>query len=173
MDQDQAKNVQSSLEHTTLEKVTSFTQIYYDPDPQNTIVARDEEWVREYYELPDEEDNSARCSPWLLRIQLNNRVMTDKNLQMRDIREKIVNTFLGDIDCIATDDNAEELVLRLRILKDGEEDGDEEDHKFLQSIEANILTELTLKGIIGIQKVFMRKEIINVYDQEKGAFDRQ
>ena len=27
---------------------------------------------------------------------------------MRDLREKVVNTFLGDIDCIATDDNAEE-----------------------------------------------------------------
>lgn len=89
-------------------------------------------WVREYYELPDEEDNSGRCSPWLydsnqlkkikkviiefnrfalniflrfdiiiinylyfvsqnrLRVQLNNRVMTDKKLLMRDLREKIV-----------------------------------------------------------------------------------
>ena len=43
MDQDLAKDIQSNLEHTTLEKVTSFTQIYYDPDPQHTLVARDDE----------------------------------------------------------------------------------------------------------------------------------
>ena len=30
--------------HTTLEKVTSFTQIYYDPDAQATVVGRDEEY---------------------------------------------------------------------------------------------------------------------------------
>ena len=33
-DREAAKNVQCSLEYTTLRKVTQATEIYYDPDPQ-------------------------------------------------------------------------------------------------------------------------------------------
>ena len=44
--------------------------------------------------------------------------MTDKKLSMREVGERIIGDFMGDLDCIFTDDNAEELVLRLRILKD-------------------------------------------------------
>lgn len=37
-DQDSAKTVQAHLEHTTLEKVTSYAQIVYDPNPVETII---------------------------------------------------------------------------------------------------------------------------------------
>eukprot|EP00928_Gymnodinium_smaydae_P047443 TRINITY_DN31665_c0_g1_i1.p1 TRINITY_DN31665_c0_g1~~TRINITY_DN31665_c0_g1_i1.p1 ORF type:complete len:1888 (+),score=418.53 TRINITY_DN31665_c0_g1_i1:157-5820(+) len=182
--QERAKDVQSVLEHTTLEKVTSFTQIFWDPDPVNTRVLDDKEWVAEYYELPDEDDNPDRCGPWLLRIQLSNKVMTDKKLTVREVGERIIRDFLGDLDCIFTDDNAEELVLRIRLLKEQAEmeqdpqpfdpnnDKDDKDFKFLRTIEANILKEMTLKGILGIKKVFMREDTIAKYDKAKGKFER-
>eukprot|EP00449_Zooxanthella_nutricula_P049003 CAMPEP_0198601680 /NCGR_PEP_ID=MMETSP1462-20131121/149819_1 /TAXON_ID=1333877 /ORGANISM="Brandtodinium nutriculum, Strain RCC3387" /LENGTH=1832 /DNA_ID=CAMNT_0044333415 /DNA_START=69 /DNA_END=5564 /DNA_ORIENTATION=+ len=182
--QERAKDVQSNLEHTTLQKVTSFTQIFWDPDPVNTRVKEDKEWVTEYYELPDEDDNPDRCGPWLLRIQLSNKVMTDKKLTVREVGERIQNDFLGDIDCIFTDDNAEELVLRIRLLKEVEEmnappepynkyeEKEDKDFKFLRSIEANILKEMSLKGIIGIKKVFMREETIAAYSDAAGKFER-
>ena len=50
-DQEHAKDIQSTLEHTTLEKVTSFTQIYYDPDAQQTVVGRDEEYSIFYFSI--------------------------------------------------------------------------------------------------------------------------
>ena len=65
----QAKNVLCRLEHTTLKKVTANTAIYYDPDPQNTVIAEDQEFVNVYYEMPD--FDPARISPWLLRIELD------------------------------------------------------------------------------------------------------
>eukprot|EP00446_Apocalathium_sp_SHHI-4_P036444 CAMPEP_0177312394 /NCGR_PEP_ID=MMETSP0368-20130122/10862_1 /TAXON_ID=447022 ORGANISM="Scrippsiella hangoei-like, Strain SHHI-4" /NCGR_SAMPLE_ID=MMETSP0368 /ASSEMBLY_ACC=CAM_ASM_000363 /LENGTH=1657 /DNA_ID=CAMNT_0018771443 /DNA_START=18 /DNA_END=4992 /DNA_ORIENTATION=+ len=183
-EQERAKDVQSMLEHTTLQKVTSFTQIFWDPDPVNTRVKEDQEWVQEYYELPDEEGNPDRLGAWVLRIQLSNKVMTDKKLTVREVGERIQNDFLGDIDCIFTDDNAEELVLRIRLLKEPadigqpaepfnpHDDKEDKDFKFLRSIEANILKEMTLKGIIGIKKVFMREETINEYNKVKGKFER-
>jgi len=182
--QERAKDVQSMLEHTTLQKVTSFTQIFWDPDPVNTRVAEDKEWVSEYYELPDEDDNPARCGAWLLRIQLSNKVMTDKKLTVREVGERIIRDFHGDLDCIFTDDNAEELVLRIRLLKEVQEmnaeagpfdpgdDKEDKDFKFLRSIEANILKEMTLKGLIGIKKVFMREDTTSAYDEAKGKFER-
>lgn len=75
------------LEHTTLRKVTANTAIYYDPNPQSTVVAEDQEWVNVYYEMPD--FDVARISPWLLRVELDRKHMTDRKLTMEQIAEKI------------------------------------------------------------------------------------
>ena len=41
-DAEKAKNVLCRLEHTTLMKVTANTAFYYDPFPQNTVIAEDQ-----------------------------------------------------------------------------------------------------------------------------------
>ncbi len=46
-------------------QVTANTAIYYDPDPQHTVIAEDQEFVNVYYEMPD--FDPTRISPWLLR----------------------------------------------------------------------------------------------------------
>lgn len=58
-------------------QVTSNTAIYYDPDPQNTVIAEDQEFVNVYYEMPD--FDVSRISPWLLRIELDRKKMTGKD----------------------------------------------------------------------------------------------
>lgn len=70
-----------------MRKVTANTAIYYDPDPLNTVIAEDQEWVSIYYEMPD--IDVSRISPWLLRIELDRKRMTDKKLSMEQISEKI------------------------------------------------------------------------------------
>ena len=64
-DAEKAKAVLCRLEHTTLRRVTANTAIYYDPDPQNTVIKEDQEFVNVYYEMPDFDPN--RISNWLLR----------------------------------------------------------------------------------------------------------
>lgn len=130
--------------------MTANTAIYYDPNPQNTVVAEDQEWVNVYYEMPD--FDVTRISPWLLRIELDRKHMTDRKLTMEQIAEKInaggrrppqprrlhltssffttikqfflVFNFLpgfgDDLNCIFNDDNAEKLVLRIRIMNSDE-----------------------------------------------------
>ena len=56
--------------------MTANTAIYYDPDPQNTVIAEDQEFVNVYYEMPD--FDQSRISPWLLRVELDRKRMTDK-----------------------------------------------------------------------------------------------
>nr|GFC43726.1 hypothetical protein [Tanacetum cinerariifolium] len=79
---DQAKNVQCALEYTSLRSVTQATEVWYDPDPMNTIIEEDVDFVKSYYEIPDEEIDMDKISPWLLRIELNREMMVDKNLLM-------------------------------------------------------------------------------------------
>lgn len=57
-------------------QVTANTAIYYDPDPQNTVIPEDQEFVNVYYEMPD--FDPTRISPWLLRIELDRKRMTGK-----------------------------------------------------------------------------------------------
>ncbi|KAH8312801.1 hypothetical protein KR044_012979 [Drosophila immigrans] len=160
-DAEKAKNVLCRLEHTSLRKLTANTAIYYDPDPQHSVIAEDQDFVNIYYEMPD--FNPNRISPWLLRIELDRKRMTDKKMTMEQIAEKITMGFGDDLNCIFNDDNADKLVLRIRIMnnEDGkfvdEEDALEkmEDDMFLRCIEANMLSDMTLQGIEAITKVYM------------------
>ncbi|XP_014661495.1 PREDICTED: DNA-directed RNA polymerase II subunit RPB1-like [Priapulus caudatus] len=160
-DAEKAKDVLCRLEHTTLRKVTANTAIYYDPDPQNTVIAEDQEFVNIYYEMPD--FDPTRISPWLLRVELDRKRMTDKKLTMEQISEKINAAFGDDLNCIFNDDNAEKLVLRIRIMNNDEnkfQDDEEvvdkmDDDMFLRCIEANMLSDMTLQGIESIGKVYM------------------
>lgn len=96
-------------------------------------------------------------SPWLLRIELNREMMVDKKLTMADIAEKINMEFDNDLTCIFNDDNAEKLILRIRIVNDdagkGEDGVSSDDAVFLKRIETNMLSELALRGIPDIKKV--------------------
>ncbi|GMT04367.1 hypothetical protein PENTCL1PPCAC_26541, partial [Pristionchus entomophagus] len=159
-DAEKAKDVLCKLEHTTLRKVTANTAIYYDPDPAQTCITEDEEWVSIFYEMPD--FDPSRASPWLLRLELDRKRMTDKKLTMEAIAEKIHNGFGDDLNVIYTDDNADKLVFRLRITNQDKGDSEEqvdkmEDDVFLRCIESNMLSDLTLQGIESISKVYMHK----------------
>lgn len=98
----------------------------------------------------------------IYRIELDRKRMTDKRLTMEQISEKINAGFGDDLNCIFNDDNAEKLVLRIRIMNsedskdEDEEQADKmEDDMFLRCIEANMLSDMTLQGLEAISKVYM------------------
>ena len=165
-DREEAKAVQCRLEYTTLKSVTAMTEIWYDPDVRGTVIKEDSDFVQAYYEMPDEEVDLDRASPWLLRIELNREMMVDKELRMEDVANKVTEEFGDDLHVIYSDDNAERLVLRLRIMSEDGGDGekgaggggsDGEDDAFLKMIELNLLNQMALRGIPDIKKVFIRE----------------
>ena len=161
-DRAMAKNVQSMLEYTTLHSVAAASEVWYDPNPTDTVIEEDKEFVRSYYEMPDEDVDPSRMSPWLLRIELNREMMVDKKLLMADIAEHINQDFQEDLSCIFNDDNSEKLILRIRLLDNEMEEKDAgpsttEDEVFLKKLESQMLTNLALRGIPDIKKVFIRE----------------
>ncbi|KAF8820027.1 Dna-directed Rna polymerase II RPB1 [Cardiosporidium cionae] len=179
-DQESAKDVQTQLEHTTLDKVTAYAQIFYDPDPEMTIVEEDQELVSDYYAFPDEEGMPRNLGPWLLRIVLTNKMMTEKKLTMKEIGERLYQEFSNDeLDCIWTDDNSKDLVLRIRVKhpdsrqKDSIEGEEiEAEDKFLQVLMGQCLANITFRGISNISKVYMREEGRRTYNESTGKFGR-
>lgn len=109
------------------------TAIYYDPDPRDTCIEEDQEWVNIFYEMPDFDASTA--SPWLLRMELDRKKMTDKKLSMEAIAERIHKAFGNDLHVIYTDDNAEKLVFHIRLSS---QSSDKEEEVSLISFQSNI-----------------------------------
>ncbi|CAF4361552.1 unnamed protein product [Rotaria sp. Silwood2] len=166
-DVEKCKEVLYRLEHCNLRKTTANTAIYYDPDPQETIISEDQEWVNAYYEMPDQD--IGNLSQWLLRIELDRKRITDRTLTMEKISEKISQAFGDCLNVIYNDDNAEKLVLRIRIINqvksstqyDQKNITRMDDNTFLRYLEPSILTDLTLQGIEGISKVYIARPIFD------------
>jgi DNA-directed RNA polymerase II subunit RPB1 len=181
-----AKEVLSQLEYTTIGNVTSYTQILFDPNQTTSVLPADKEWVESYFELIGD-DQDGGSSPWVLRIILDNKVMVDKKISMREVSDIISAEFGEDVNVICSDDNSDELVVRVRILRMEDHAGDEKmeeikneqgnggsgssdssDYKFLMRMEEKLLSDVSLKGINGIKKVYMREETVNKYDEVLG-----
>ena len=170
-DSDSVKKLQSTLEYCTLRTITAATEIYYDPDPENTEIEEDRDFVETFWSVEEEERAKIpRMSPWLLRMELSREMMTDKGLLMEEVARKITSELGRDsISVQANDDNDEKLILRIRILRDEDEkdlvsDESQSDDQFLRKLEQQILDTVTLKGIPGIKKVFMRQEKMAYFD---------
>ncbi|KAG8533813.1 DNA-directed RNA polymerase II subunit RPB1 [Bacidia gigantensis] len=157
--QDSAKLLRSAVEHTTLRSVTESSEIYYDPDIESTVIDADKDMVESYFILPggDVEDR-FRQSRWLLRIILGRRALLDKGLTVQDVAAKIKENYTKDLAVIFSDDNADEQVVRIRMIQDygkGDEDDDLEEDVLLKRLESHMLDTLTLRGVPGIERAFL------------------
>jgi DNA-directed RNA polymerase II subunit RPB1 len=78
-DQDIAKLVHSMLEYTVLGDTEILTEIQYDPDIRNSVVPKDVEFVKDYYEMSNEsEADLLRLSRYVLLIELDQKMCYDK-----------------------------------------------------------------------------------------------
>jgi DNA-directed RNA polymerase II subunit RPB1 len=171
-----AKEVQVSIEYTTLKKVTDRTEIWYDPDVENTVIEDDQDTVFAYYSLMVGEDFS-RFSPWVLRIVLDRRMLLDKEIKPQLIVSKLKEEFRNDMDIFSSDENAAVPIIRCRIVRDeASKDNDEslemdEEDTFLRRLESHILNSIPLRGIENIARVFM-VERKNVRIKDNGEYEQ-
>ncbi|KAL0264304.1 DNA-directed RNA polymerase II core subunit rpo21 [Diplodia seriata] len=155
----QAKLLRSRIEHTTLRSVTECVELYYDPDIQSTVIDADSDLVESYFIIPDDtQDDVDSQSKWLMRIVLNRGKLLDKGLTVPQVASRIKEEYHKNLAVIFSDNNAEELVIRIRLIKhdvNKEEEGEENDEKLLGMLEERLLDDLTLRGVPGIQRAFI------------------
>uniref|UniRef100_A0ACD5ZZJ5 Uncharacterized protein n=1 Tax=Avena sativa TaxID=4498 RepID=A0ACD5ZZJ5_AVESA len=170
-----AKNVQCALEYTSLQSVTRATELWYDPDPTDTVIQEDAELVKSFCEMPDDDIDLETVSPWLLRIELDRETMIDKKLSIINIVDKIKYEFGTDLTCMYADDNADKLILRVRIIKhekevprEGLPDDFAQDDLFLKQIESYMLAKMSLCGIPEISKVFIKSGKVTKFNKNEG-----
>ena len=183
LDQNKAKEVLNKLEFCRLRDIVAKTQIYYDPHIQESVVEEDREFLEYFFDFPDQEMVGviSRASPWMLRIELDRNKKEDKSIQNHFVADKINEIWKDDLKCLFSNDNAENLVLQIRLMKgEGENEDDvqmndnenQEDGEdtFLRRLEDKLLNEVELRGIPGIDKVFMRQEDLGNWDSVTGIW---
>lgn len=186
-DRQVAELVVSMLEFTVLKDIVKRTEIWYDPDIKNSVVTKDREFVKDYYDFAEKtEDDINRMSSWVLRMELDKDVIFVKKIQMNEIVKEVENEYGTDLNVEVPDDNAEDLVVRIRIVNDTpynpnsgavDEAGNpieevevgQEDDVFLKRLEKSLLGSLKLRGVDHVKKVFMRGGAKRtIWDEDKG-----
>eukprot|EP00955_Chlamydomonas_euryale_P017030 181812-Chlamydomonas_euryale.AAC.3 len=98
-------------------------------------------------------------SPWLLRVELSREMILDKKLSVDRIAAKVIEEYEDFLNVMFSDENAQTLVLRLRVMEElegkGEDSGDVTDDT-LKHLEQGYLRDLKLQGVANIRKVFIR-----------------
>ncbi|KAJ2363412.1 DNA-directed RNA polymerase II core subunit rpo21, partial [Coemansia sp. RSA 2611] len=176
--QQRVKKVQVEIEHTTLASITAASEIWYDPDVTDTIIDEDREFVQLFHEIPDARFPVEAVSPWLLRLELNRSKMVDKRLSVNEVVDRIAEDFKGDLQVFGSDDNAEKMVIRCRIVnRDDAGKGDEDDmeiqeDEFLKKIESSMLSSVVLRGIPNVRRTYLVEKKRNVIKAD-GEFQLQ
>jgi DNA-directed RNA polymerase II subunit RPB1 len=158
-----AKNVQQELAFTSLRTVTASVEIWYDPDPQSTMIEEDQVFVEAFFAIPDEEMEQQLHlqSPWLLRLEMDRAKMIDRKLTMEFVANKIKENFKSDLFVIWSEDNSEKLIIRCRVLGGADKDEDGigtiEEDIFFRQLENTMLNSISLRGVKGIRRVFLMK----------------
>jgi DNA-directed RNA polymerase II subunit RPB1 len=95
--------------------------------------------------------------------------MVSYKLKMIDIYTKLNAAYDKYIDCVYSDDNAEECVFRIKLTEVALKDGDE--IATIKAIEHNIVHQILLKGYKGIKKVSLNKKKYTRYNDDTNNFD--
>ena len=167
-----AKYVCNYIGFTKLQDIVEKTMIIYENATDETNIEEDIEYIRTYQEFADAIGISIcptdQTSNWILRVVFNKEKMMDKNIYLSDIQDIIQkNCVEDDIICIFSDDNAKELMMRIRIREDSH---DSDYLEFLQELE-KILMGITIRGVPNIEQVIpnMRKKIVY---REDGSYNQ-
>ena len=170
---DHAMNIKNSIEITKLSDILEYSEIYWDNgEYYETNIEEDQGIMNIYKEFEELNGTSCRArssSPWVLRLVFNKQKMVSYKLKMIDIYTKLNAAYDKYIDCVYSDDNAEECVFRIKLTEVALKDGDE--IATIKAIEHNIVHQILLKGYKGIKKVSLNKKKYTRYNDDTNNFD--
>ena len=194
-DKDKAQSIMYMLEHTPLQEVVKSVEICFDPDDLNTLINEDKDTMEQFKTFEnmvaecagiDLSNDENQRSKWVLRMEMDAEVMLEKNITMDDIHFTLNNVYDKEINCVFSDYNADKLVFRIRmneIIKNASNKGgtkkvkasplDQSDQIYLlKNFQEQLLQNIVLRGVKGVNKVIVRKIKDNVTEQN-GIYKKQ
>jgi len=168
----EAKVLRSRIELTTLRSLTQSVELYYDPEIQATLVESDQDMVESYFIVPEENEVIESQSKWVLRVILDRKKLLDKNIGISEVAGTIKREFSPNLAVIFSDENADEQVMRVRFIWDGnlkqdEEDEDERDERWMRKLETHLLDGVVLRGLKGVERAFIREDNVVVMNEDR------
>ena len=169
---EKAELVKNMLEYTVMEDIIIKTEtIYDDYEKDNKSISNQEdlefmEIYREFNEIICADVHSG-LSKWGLRIEFNKELMMNKNITMMDVQDIILRRFTSEdaVQCVISDDNSNNLMMRIRVRHEDERNYLEEMNSIEKMIKAT-----EIKGIQGIRKVGLEEKNIVKYNVVDGSY---
>ncbi len=192
---DKARSIMYMLEHTRLEEIVKSVEVCFDPDDLNTLIDDDKDTIEQYREfekMVDEcnelslSNDENEKSKWIIRMIMDPEVMLEKNITMDDVNFTLNNCYENQINCVYSDYNADKLVFRIRmneVIKNSSSRGGQKKTKvnpldqsdqiyILKNFQEQLLQNVVLRGIKGINKVILRKIKDNMVENN-GIYNKQ
>ena len=191
---EKAQTIMYMLEHTKLEEIVKCVQVCFDPDDLNSLIAEDKDTIEQYRafenmvnECNEESLQNAENekSKWIIRMEMDPEVMLEKNITMDDVNFTLKSCYEDQVSCVYSDFNADKLIFRIRmneVIKNGSGRGqnktkvnplDQSDHIYiLKNFQDQLLQNVVLRGIKGINKVILRKVVDNMIENN-GVYKKQ
>jgi DNA-directed RNA polymerase II subunit RPB1 len=183
-DKDKAAKLCVMIEHTKLVDVVKSIEICFDPNDRATKIHKDVEIIEQFYQFENlvlecnqgaDVDNTQH-SKWIVRMEIDAEILLDKNITMDDINFAITNSHGSEVSCVFSDMNSSNLVFRIRlnssVFNKGKKKGtpeslDQSDEiHLLKTFQDNILNNIVLRGVSGIQNVNPRLIKDNVVKED-------
>jgi DNA-directed RNA polymerase II subunit RPB1 len=173
VDKNKAQFIKNKLEFTRFRDIVLTCKIYYEPNNNSTLVEEDVGLVKLYKMFKDFENEDIEFIPWIIRFTFDKEKMMDSGLVMEDINFMFLKwAELGDeidrIKFVYSDDNAKELVGRLSIATNDEDEyingiSDQSDIiSSLKDITEEFMNENIVKGIHGILNIVMSQDTVSI-----------
>ena len=162
---EKATLVKHKFSFTQIKNLLESIEILYDDKSGNTSQKEDIEFIqsyKEFSELFDIDNTDDDCfSPWILRIKFDKESLMNRNITIQEIQEAIKESSHDDdaIECIFSDDNARDVVMRIRI----KEEDTENFLDFIRDFEKQLI-EFPLRGISNIEHVEVQDSNIIEYN---------
>ena len=191
---EKAQTIMYMLEHTKLEEIVKGVQVCFDPDDLNSLIAEDKDTIEQYraFENMVDECNETSLqndenekSKWIIRMELDAEVMLEKNITMDDVNFTLKSCYEDQVSCVYSDFNADKLIFRIRmneVIKNGGGKGqnkskvnplDQSDQIYiLKNFQDQLLQNVVLRGIKGINKVILRKVVDNMVEHN-GVYKKE
>ncbi len=188
-DKDKVNSIMYMLEHTKLREIIDSVEICFDPDDMNTLIEEDKDTMEQFkaFESLVEEcagvtaiNNDNQKSKWIIRMVMNPSEMLDRNITMDDVNFTLKSSYGSEISCVYSDYNADKLVFRIRmknIVSSKEKLAvsplDQSDHIYmLKNLQEQLLDNTVLRGVVGINKVTLRRIKDNLVERS-GVYKKQ
>jgi DNA-directed RNA polymerase II subunit RPB1 len=172
------------ITHTSLEDIVESIEICFDPDDSNTLVEEDKELIEQYrifnnlIDESNEDNENSNKSKWIIRMVMDPETMFEKNITMDDVNFTLKNCYKDIISCVFSDYNSDKLVFRIRMnevvnhAKNSKikKSLDQTDQIYvLQSFQEELLKNVVLRGVKGIDQVVLRR-IKDNFVEQNGSF---
>ena len=153
-DKKKCMNIMNDIRTIRFRDVVTSSKIYFDPDDLNTTIPEDAGILKIYNEF-----SAASCnqqfSPWVMRLEFDRFKMLEYKLDMIKLHQVLDNFYDDTVHCVFSDDNAQKLIMRIKLKMSDVNDDILTD---LKALEHNILETIVIKGVKNVERVALEEQ---------------